>query len=206
MNETIGVVNKLMEELSRLPGIGRKTAERLTFHLLNVDIQEAHALADAIVELRQKVRPCSVCYNLTESDPCSICSDPRRDQSILCVVEGPGDVAAIEKAGGYRGLYHILGGALSPLDGVRAEDLTIDDLEERIQQGDFKEIIIATNPNTEGETTAHYLTEKLLSGEMVISRIALGLPMGSDLELADKVTLGRALAGRQVLSDTEKKE
>ena len=203
MNDTIGVVNKLMEELSRLPGIGRKTAERLTFHLLNVDIKEAHALADAILEIRKKVRPCSICFNLTEKDPCSICSDTRRDQSVICVVEGPGDVSAIEKAGGYHGLYHVLGGALSPLEGVKAEDLTVDHLEERIRKGNIHEIIIATNPNTEGQTTAHYLTVQLSPTGVIVSRIALGLPMGSDLELADKVTLGRALADRQVLSDSE---
>ena len=203
MTETMGPVKKLMEELSRLPGIGKKTAERLTFHLLNVDGKEALALADAIVELRNTIRTCSICFNLTEKDPCALCSDPRRDQSIICVVEGPGDVAAIEKVGEYRGLYHVLGAAMSPLDGVKAEDLTISQLEGRIRETDVREVIIATNPSTEGEMTAHYLAELLASTGVTISRIALGLPMGSDLDLADKVSLSRALAGRREVTSVQ---
>ena len=201
MSEVIGVVKRLMDEFSRLPGIGKKTAERLTYHLLRVDSQEARNLSEAIVELREKIRPCSECYNLSEEDPCPICSDEKRDRSLVCVVESPGDVAAIEKAGEYSGIYHVLGGVLSPLDGIGPESLTVEQLKSRISDLDVKEIIIATNPNTEGETTAHWLSEQLSGMGVIVSRIALGLPMGSDLELADKVTLGRALSGRKILSE-----
>ena len=203
MSEAIGVVKRLMEEFSRLPGIGKKTAERLTYHLLRVENQEAQNLAKAIVELREKVRPCSKCYNLSEEDPCPICSNDKRDHSLICVVESPGDVAAIEKSGEYSGLYHVLGGVLSPLDGIVPDDLTVDHLKSRIDKLNIKEIIIATNPNTEGETTAHWLSEQITGMGVKVSRIALGLPMGSDLELADKVTLGKAISGRKLLMGQE---
>ena len=201
MSEAIGVVKRLMDEFSRLPGIGKKTAERLTYHLLRVENQEARNLSEAIMELREKVHPCSECYNLSEEDPCPICTDEKRDRSLVCVVESPGDVAAIEKSGEYSGLYHVLGGVLSPLDGIGPDDLTVEKLQSRLSGLDIKEIIIATNPNTEGETTAHWLSEQFSGMGVKVSRIALGLPIGSDLELADRVTLGRALSGRKTLSD-----
>ena len=188
-------MERAIAELSKLPGIGRKSAQRLVFHLLKQSEQEARHLAEAIVSLKEKIRFCSVCFNITEADPCAICSSEKRDRSIICVVEEANDVLALEKTGEYRGLYHILGGALSPLEGIGPEDLHIKQLLRRLN-GSTREVILATNPNTEGEATALYLERLLKPLEVTLSRIARGLPVGSDLEYADELTLTRALQGR----------
>ena len=184
-----------MEAFSRLPGIGEKSAQRIALYLLEEGGQAAETLAGAIVALKENVGTCSVCFNLTEEDPCSFCSDNQRDRSIICVVEEPKDILAIERSGGYRGLYHVLGGVLSPLDGIGEGDLHVSDLLERIT-GEVKEIILATNPTVEGEMTAAHLA-KILKGRPVrITRIARGIPFGGSLEFNDAVTVGKALEGR----------
>jgi recombination protein RecR len=185
--------------LARLPGIGRKSANRLAFHILKLSKEDAFELADVIREVKEKVGFCSTCNNISETDPCKICSDLSRDQGIICVVEETVDAAAIDKAEGFKGLFHILGGRLSPLDGIGPDDLKISELLKRINSGNVKEIIIATNPNVEGEATAIYLSKLLKPLGMKVSRIARGLPVGSDLEYADSMTLSRALEGRQEL-------
>jgi recombination protein RecR len=190
-----GTVETAIVELSKLPGIGRKTAQRLAFHLLKVQRGEVEALARALVALKEKVLACSRCFNLTDSDPCAICANPKRDQNILCVVEEANDVLALEKTGEFRGLYHVLGGALSPLDGIGPDDLRIRELLSRVQNG-ATEIILATNPNTEGEATAIYLLNLIKPLGVKVTRIARGLPVGGDLEYSDEVTLSRALTGR----------
>lgn len=190
-------VERLITELSRLPGIGRKTAQRITFFLMKVNRERALALAEAIVALKDNVRYCSVCFNVTETDPCAICSDSRRDRSILCVVEEPSDLLALERSGTYIGLYHALGGHLSPLDGVGPEDLRIRELVARVKGKDVREVILACNPTLEGEATALHIAKSLEPLGMKVTRIARGLPMGGDLELADEVTLARAMEGRQ---------
>jgi recombination protein RecR len=189
-------IERVIEELTKLPTIGRKTAQRLALYILKTPRDEVNALADAILEMRRKVRFCSECGALTEDDLCAICSDARRDRHTICVVEEPGNVIAIEKTGEYRGLYHVLHGRLSPLDGVGPEDLTVDRLVERVREMEVSEVIIATNPTVEGEATCNYIAGVL--GEMGVeaSTIARGVPMGSDLELADQVTLARAIQGR----------
>ncbi len=194
------VIETLIEELNRLPGIGRKTAQRLTFHLLKVSVAEAGALAKAIRDIKEKIFFCSECSNLTEVDPCPICSDTRRDQRFLCVVEEPGDVGPIEKTGSYRGLYHILMGVISPLDGIGPDNLTVEGLIGRVKAGHFQEVIIATNPTREGEATAAHLATVLKPLGVRVSRIARGLPMGGDIEYADEVTLSEALDGRRELN------
>lgn len=188
---------RLVEALHQLPGIGPKTAQRLAFYLLGCPEEEAYRLAEAIVEARRKIHPCSVCANLTDVDPCAFCQDARRDRSVICVVEQPRDLIAIERTGEYRGLYHVLHGALSPLDGVGPEDLTISKLLSRLEGGEVKEVILATNPNTEGEATALYLARLCRRFNVKVTRLAHGLPVGGDLEYADELTLSRALAGRQ---------
>lgn len=190
---------RLIEALHKLPGIGPKTAQRLAFHLLGCPEEEALSLARAITEARQQIHPCSVCANLTDIDPCHLCRDPGRDQGVICVVEQPRDVVAIERTGEYRGLYHVLHGALSPLDGIGPEDLRIDRLLARLKQGQVREVILATNPNTEGEATAIYIARLCRPLGVKVTRLAHGLPVGGDLEYADELTLGRALAGRQEL-------
>lgn len=194
-----GPVADLIERLMRLPTVGRKTAQRLTFYLLKAPREEAEGLAAAIRTVREEIRPCSVCNNLTHEDPCDLCSDPRRDDSLLCVVEEGHDVAAIERTSHYRGRYHILGGALSPLDGIGPEELHLDELVKRVEEGDVEEVIIATNPTVEGEATAAYLARVLKKTGVSVSRIAAGIPVGGDLEYADEVTMSRSLEGRRKL-------
>jgi recombination protein RecR len=188
-------VEILVSELSQLPGIGRKSAQRITFYLLKIPDGEALALAKAIIDVKQKVSFCSTCFNITETDPCPICRDERRDSSVLCVVERPSDVIAVEKTSGFRGRFHVLGGALSPLHGIGPDELRVDELIARLND-QVKEVIVATNPNTEGEATAIFLSKLMKPLGLKVTRIARGLPMGSDLDLADEVTLTRAIEGR----------
>ena len=190
-------VTRLIEELSRLPGIGPKTASRLTFYLLRVPDEQSRALAEAIGELKARITFCSECYNISESSICAICQDPSRDRGVLCVVEEPLDVLALERARGYRGLYHVLQGVISPLEGIEPDDLRIPELVERVREGRFKEVILATNPSLEGEATAMYIHRQLGPLGVRITRLARGLPVGGDLEYADAVTLVRAIEGRQ---------
>jgi recombination protein RecR len=190
------VVENLVAQLSRLPGIGTRTAQRLTFHLLRVPKEEAFALADAIREVKERIRFCRQCGNLTEEELCSICSDSRRDRSLVCVVEQPADLLSVERTHEYRGVYHVLGGALSPLDGIEPQHLRIDELVRRVESDAVEEVVLATNPNMTGEATAAYLADRL-RGRTRVTRLASGLPVGGDLEYADEVTLGRALAGRR---------
>jgi recombination protein RecR len=193
-----GPINRLITELSRLPGIGQRSAQRLAFHILRADPEEARALADAVREVKEKVGLCEVCFNLAEGPRCAICADERRDRSVICVVEEPADVIPIERTHEYRGLYHVLGGALSPIDGIDPEDLKIEELVARVGDPDVTEVVLATNPTTTGEATALHIAERL-RGNVAITRLASGLPVGADLEHADEVTLGRAFAGRRSL-------
>jgi recombination protein RecR len=193
-----GPIQRLVDELARLPGIGRRTAQRLAFHILRADDADAFALADAIREVKEKVGLCEVCFNLAEGPRCRICADERRDASMICAVEQPADVIPIERTGEYRGLYHVLGGALSPIDGTGPEDLKIAELVKRVDAGGVNEVVLATNPTTTGEATAIHIAE-LLRGKAQVTRLASGLPVGADLEHADEVTLGRALSGRMAL-------
>jgi recombination protein RecR len=190
-------VARLIEALKLLPGIGPKTAQRLTFFLLKRPTEEVAGLADSLTRLKALIVHCSVCFNVTEEDPCRICSDPRRDARALCVVEEPNDLLALERTGGFRGRYHVLLGALSPLDGIGPEDLKVRELLSRLEQAPVEEIILATNPSVEGEATAIYLAKLLKPLAMRITRIARGLPVGGDLEYADEVTLAKALEGRR---------
>jgi recombination protein RecR len=194
-------VNRLITELAKLPGIGQRTAQRLAFHLLRVPEQEALGLSAAIKEVKERIVLCEVCFNLAEGPRCHICLDERRDRSVICVVEEPADVVPIERTNEYRGLYHVLGGALSPVDGVDPEHLKIVQLVERVREGDVQEVVIATNPTTSGEATAFYIAEAIreLGREVAVTRLASGLPVGADLEYADEVTLGKALSGRRAL-------
>lgn len=189
-------VARLVEELSRLPGIGPKTASRLTFYLLRAPKDQVKALSQAIGELREKIVTCEICYNITEVSPCPICRDEERDRSLLCVVEEPLDVIAIERTD-YKGLYHVLGGVISPLEGIGPENLKIGQLLRRLESEPVKEVILATNPSLEGESTAMYIRRLLSSSPIKVTRIAHGLPVGGDLEYADQVTLTRALEGRR---------
>jgi recombination protein RecR len=189
-------VENLVAQLTRLPGIGTRTAQRLAFHLLRAPKDEAGALAGAIEVMKERVRFCSECGNLTEEDVCEICRDERRDRTIICVVEQPVDLFSLERTHEYRGLYHVLGGALSPIDGVEPGNLRIDELVQRVEQNGVAEVVLATNPNMTGEATAAYLADKL-RGRVRVTRLASGLPVGGDLEYADEVTLGRALSGRR---------
>jgi recombination protein RecR len=189
-------VENLIGQLARLPGVGRRTAQRLAFHLLKSDATDALALADAIREVKERIGLCSRCYNLAEGELCTVCADARRDASLICVVEDPSDVVALERTAEYRGLYHVLGGALSPIDGVDPEDLRIAELVRRVEGGDVAEVLLATNPTMTGEATAAYLADRLRD-RCRVTRLASGLPVGGDLEYADEVTLGRALAGRR---------
>ena len=191
-------VDNLVAQLTRLPGIGTRTAQRLAFHLLSTRKEEALALSAAIEDVKERVGFCRDCGNLTEDELCSICSDPRRDRTVVCVVEQPVDVLSLERTHEYRGLYHVLGGSLSPLDGVEPEDLRLGQLLHRVEAGGIDEVVLATNPNMTGEATAAYLAERLRD-RVRVTRLASGLPVGGDLEYADEVTLGRALAGRREL-------
>ncbi len=194
-----GPVQDLIEELGRLPGIGPKSAQRLAFHLLTIEFADAERLARTIVAVKEKVRFCARCFNVAEQEECRICRDARRDPTVLCVVEEPRDLMAMERTGEFRGRYHVLGGAISPIDGVGPDDLHIKELMTRIGAEDVSEVVIATNPNIEGEATASYLARLLKAMDLRVSRIASGLPVGGDLEYADEVTLGRAFAGRRDL-------
>ncbi len=193
------VVENLIAQLTRLPGVGTRTAQRLAFHLLRTPNDEALALAEAIRMAKERVRFCRECGNLTEEELCAICLDTRRDHSVICVVEQPADVVSLEKTREYRGLYHVLGGALSPLDGVEPEHLRIDELLARVARNGVSEVVVATNPTMTGEATASFIAERL-RGQTRVTRLASGLPVGSDLEYADEVTLGRALSGRREIS------
>ena len=192
-----GAIQRLIDAFSRLPGIGPKGAQRIAFYLLSANDQESQELADAIEEVKQKVRFCEICGNVCETSPCPICSDPRRDHSVICLVQEPKDVMSIERTREYRGLYHVLGGAINPMANVGPADLNIPKLLERLRTDEVKEIILALNPNIEGEATATYMSRLLAPLGVKVTRLASGLPVGSDLEYADEVTLGRALAGRR---------
>jgi recombination protein RecR len=190
-------VSRLIEELSKLPGIGPKSAQRLTYYLLRASPEDAQALAQAILEVKEKIVLCSVCQNITDADPCAICRNDQRDQDSICVVEEPLDILALERTGSYKGLYHVLHGVISPMDGIGPDDLKVRELLARLKTGQVREVIMATNPNLEGEATAMYLTRLIAPLGLKITRLARGLPMGADLEYADNVTLARALEGRQ---------
>lgn len=192
-------LNKLINELSKLPGIGGKTAQRLAFHILSMDDKEAMDLADAITEAKKSMTYCSICGNLTDDDPCAICSDESRDKSVICIVESPKDVVAMEKIREYQGYYHVLHGAISPMDGIGPDDINLKSLIVRLQDEAIKEIIIATNPNIEGEATAMYIARLIKPSGIKVSRIAHGIPVGGDLEYADEVTLLKAVEGRREL-------
>ena len=189
-------VENLVAQLTRLPGVGSRTAHRFAFHLLRVPEDEALALAAAIKEVKERVRFCNECGNLTEEEVCAICLDARRDHSVICVVEHPVDLISLERTHEFRGLYHVLGGSLSPIDGVEPEHLRIDELMRRVEQNGVVEVVLATNPNMTGEATASFLADRL-RGRVRVTRLASGLPVGGDLEYADEVTLGRALSGRR---------
>ena len=195
----MSAIDDLVTELSRLPTIGRKSALRLTYHLLRQPAEQSQRLAKALVTLAEKVRPCSECFNLTEQERCAICSDPRRDRTVVCVVEEASDIPAIERTGEFRGLYHVLGGRLAPLDGIGPGDLTVSALVTRVTGGGISEVIVATNPKLEGEATALYLQEQLRASGVTVSRLARGLPIGGDLEYADGVTIVQALAARRAM-------
>jgi recombination protein RecR len=196
-------IQRLVTELSKLPGVGGRTAQRLAFHVLRASPEDAYALADAIRDVKERITLCEVCFNLAEGPRCTICEDPRRDDALICVVEEVGDVIPIERTSEYRGRYHVLGGALSPIDGVEPEDLKITQLLQRVATAaePVQEVVLATNPTTTGEATALYLADALhaQSPDVIITRLASGLPVGSDLEYADEVTLGKALAGRRAV-------
>jgi recombination protein RecR len=194
-----GIIQELIDELGRLPGIGPKSAQRIAFHILQTESFDVTRLAQILTEVREKVRFCEICGNVSEEDTCAVCRDPRRSTSTICVVEEAKDVVAIERTREFRGLYHVLGGAISPIDGVGPDDLRIRQLMQRLADGSGTEVIIATDPNLEGEATATYLSRWLMHLELRVTRLASGLPVGGDLEYADEVTLGRAFEGRRVV-------
>ncbi|MGO9558482.1 MAG: recombination mediator RecR [Acidimicrobiales bacterium] len=195
-----GPIQELVDELGRLPGVGPKSAQRIAFHLLEVSKEEALRLAASIAEVKERIRLCERCFNVAEAELCAICSDPRRDLSIVCVVEDPRDIVAVERTREFHGVYHVLGGALNPIDGVGPEQLRVRDLLERLSDDGIVEVILCTNPNLEGEATAMYLARLLSPLGIRVTRIASGLPVGGDLEYADELTLGRALVGRREVS------
>jgi len=190
-------IDQLIEALAKLPGIGKKTATRLAFHILRSNAQEAQALARAILDVKEKIRLCSICFNLTDEDPCHICKDVRRNREVLCVVEGPNDLIAIENTGAYNGLYHVLHGRLSPLEGIGPEELKIKELMERLRNGKWSEVILANNPTVEGEATALYLADLIKNLGIKISRIAYGIPIGGEIEYSDGMTLAKSIEGRK---------
>ena len=194
-----GVVQDLIDELGRLPGVGPKSAQRIAFHLLQADAVDVKRLVSALIEVKDKIRFCSICGNVAEAEQCRICLDPRRDLTCICVVEEPKDVVAVERTREFRGRYHILGGAISPIEGVGPDDLRIKELLTRLADGGVNEVIIATDPNLEGEATATYLARLLRPIGLTVTRLASGLPVGGDLEYADEVTLGRAFEGRRLI-------
>ena len=189
-------LGNLIDQFSKLPGIGKKSAERLALHVLRSPRELAERLAQSLVEVKEKIRFCSICFNLTDKDPCPICSDQRRANGVLCVVEGPGDQLAIEKSGAFSGRYHILQGVLSPLDGIGAEDLRIAELMSRIRKENIREVILAINPTVEGEATVSYLTDLLNEKDLIVTRIALGIPLGGDLKYIDSMTIKRSIDNR----------
>lgn len=192
-------LNKLISELSKLPGIGGKTAQRLAFHILSMEDKDAISIADAILDAKKNMHYCSVCGNLTDADPCAICTDLSRDQNVICVVESPRDVYAMERMRDFKGLYHVLHGAISPMDGIGPDDINLKQLIIRLQTSDVQEIILATNPNIEGEATAMYTARLVKPSGIKVSRIAHGVPVGGDLEYADEITLSKAMEGRREL-------
>jgi recombination protein RecR len=192
-------VERLITELSKLPSIGPRSAQRIAFHIIRGRQEDALGLAEALREVKERIKPCRRCFNLTETEECEICRDARRDQSAICVVEDPYDIGPIERTGEYRGLYHVLGGALSPLDGIEPEDLRLAELLARIAKEEVKELVIATNPNATGEATAMFIAQEVKDLPVRVTALASGLPVGGDLEYADEVTLGRAFAGRREL-------
>ncbi|MCK5287238.1 MAG: recombination protein RecR [Thermodesulfovibrionia bacterium] len=194
---SIGIVERLINEMMKLPGIGRKTAQRLSFFIMGMPEEDALSIAKAIIELKEKARFCKFCFNITDEEVCSLCTDPSRDRSRICVVEEPSNLIVIEKTKTYLGLYHVLLGALSPIDGITPEKLKINELVHRVNKGGITEIILATNPNTKGETTATYISQLLKPLGTKITRIAYGLPIGGDIEFADEVTLSKAMEGRK---------
>jgi len=196
---SVGIVENLINEIMKLPGIGRKTAQRLSFFIMGMPEEDAISIAKAIIELKEKARFCRVCFSITDNELCSICKDPSRDRSSICVVEEPSNLIVIEKTKIFRGRYHVLLGALSPIDGITPERLKINELVQRVKSDSIKEVIIATNPNTKGETTAAYITQLLKPFGIKITRIAYGLPIGGDIEFADEVTLAKAIEGRKEL-------
>jgi recombination protein RecR len=189
-------ITRVVDEFSRLPGVGPKTAQRLTYHLLRAPAQQSEALAEAIMDLKRNVVLCSLCFNITDRDPCTLCQDMERDETHICVVEEPLDLVAIERTGQYKGRYHVLHGALSPMDGIGPEELKVRELIQRLKAGNVEEVILATNPNLQGDATAMYLTRLIQPSGVSVTRLARGLPVGGDLEYADEVTLTNALAGR----------
>ena len=189
-------ISRLIQELARLPGIGEKTASRLALHILRSSKESAEALSRAILEVKEKIRLCSRCFNLTEQEVCRICQDARRNQEVVCVVSGPEDLMALERSGGYQGLYHVLHGVLSPLEGIAPQDLRIEELLSRLREGKIKEVILATNPSVEGEATAQYLSQVIKPLGVRVTRIARGVPMGGDLQYIDQVTLTKSLENR----------
>ncbi len=193
----MSAIEELITELARLPGIGRKTAQRLAFHLLQQSPEQAQRLASVLASVSERVRSCEECGNLTEEQPCDICRDPRRDRGLLCVVEEPSTVGVVDRSTDFRGYYHVLGGRLSPLDGIGPEDLRLDRLVQRVRDGGVREVILATNPSMEGEVTATYIQQLLVGMDVRVTRLARGLPMGGDLEYVDGVTLAHALVARQ---------
>jgi len=197
MSDIAPPVAALIEEFSKLPGVGVKTAQRLTFFILRSPTDQARRLAEAIMRVKESIVYCSRCFNITETDPCAICSNPNRDQEMICVVDEPLDVLALEKTGVYKGLYHVLHGALSPVEGIGPKDLRIDELLKRLREGNVREVILATNPNFEGEYTANYIQKELKPFNVHITGLARGLPIGGDLEYADEGTLSRAIEGRR---------
>ena len=192
----MNALESLIRQLSRLPGVGAKSATRMAYHLLKCDESYNEKLSDAIGTIKEKIHKCSVCGSYTETDPCELCSDPKRDHTLLCIVEQPQDVMTIQNSGIYNGMYHVLGGAIDPLNGVGPEDLSFRELRERIKNGSFSEVIIATNPTEEGDTTALYIRHVLQDTGITVSRLAAGLPIGGDLEYADRLTLARSIKGR----------
>ena len=196
-----GIVQELIDELGRLPGIGPKSAQRIAFHILQTESFDVTRLSEALTEVKLKVRFCEICGNVTEQPTCGICRDPRRSHATICVVEEAKDVVAIERTREFRGLYHVLGGAISPIDGIGPDDLRIRQLLQRLADGSVTEVIIATDPNLEGEATATYLTRLLIQPNLRVTRLASGLPVGGDLEYADEVTLGRAFEGRRLVEN-----
>ncbi len=192
-------IEKLVTALRRLPGIGEKSASRLTFFLLSAPESLSHELAEALAQLKRDTALCEICFDIAEESPCPICSDPKRDPAVICVVEEPADRAAIERTGSFRGRYHVLGGALAPIDGIGPQDLRIGELETRARAEEIREVILATNPNAEGEATAHLIADRLGNSGVRLTRIAYGMPLGGDLEYADHVTIGRSLQNRQDL-------